>query len=110
MNPLQHVMDQLQQEYQERINRNPIMLIHLRESTLARLQELDYIQVYARRPSLPVVTIETPRGECSICQSAYQVGDTVVPLPCHTQHCFHKDCIRPWLDRHDTCPLCRAKV
>lgn len=44
---------------------------------------------------------------CSICLSDY---DTIMPpvsiAPCG--HVFHRECILPWVARHNTCPMCRA--
>jgi hypothetical protein len=37
-----------------------------------------------------------------------QAGDDVTAMPC--EHLFHKACLRPWLDLHNTCPLCRAAI
>jgi hypothetical protein len=31
-------------------------------------------------------------------------------LGCEGQHEFHSTCARKWLERHRTCPLCRADV
>lgn len=45
---------------------------------------------------------------CSICHEAYGAGDEVVELPC--DHCFHPDCVMPWLEAHNTCPVCRLEL
>ena len=52
---------------------------------------------------------ELPGGiECAICQSEMSVCDSVRLLPC--RHCFHADCIDPWLERSVCCPTCRGAV
>ncbi|KAE9993808.1 hypothetical protein Vi05172_g8881 [Venturia inaequalis] len=48
------------------------------------------------------------KGECSICMDEVQVGNEVAKLPC--DHWFHMECIRVWLQEHDTCPHCRKSV
>ncbi|KEG09913.1 hypothetical protein DQ04_04451040 [Trypanosoma grayi] len=46
---------------------------------------------------------------CRICLEALAGGaDPVVMLPC--RHCYHANCIKPWLQEHLRCPLCRASV
>ena len=52
--------------------------------------------------------------ECAICREPYQVSETIVWSPNTTcVHCFHDDCIKPWLLRHSTksqgCPCCRQQ-
>lgn len=52
--------------------------------------------------------------ECAICREPYQVGETIVWSPNTTcVHCFHADCIKPWLLRHSPksqgCPCCRQQ-
>jgi hypothetical protein len=46
--------------------------------------------------------------DCTICGEEMQVGHTVRTMPC--KHSFHKDCIDPWITRHNTCPNCRSNV
>lgn len=50
----------------------------------------------------------TTKGECSICMDEVPVGNEVAKLPC--DHWFHMECIRVWLQEHDTCPHCRKSV
>ncbi|KAK9796693.1 hypothetical protein WJX73_002058 [Symbiochloris irregularis] len=35
-------------------------------------------------------------------------GTEVIQLPC--RHCFHDRCILPWLEGHNTCPVCRTPL
>lgn len=43
---------------------------------------------------------------CTICFSPLEDGDRVGALPCH--HEFHVECLKLWLRRRNTCPLCQA--
>lgn len=45
-------------------------------------------------------------GECCVvCHDCYKEGDRVMYLPC--SHIFHEDCVMPWFEEHNTCPVCR---
>ncbi|XP_060940124.1 E3 ubiquitin-protein ligase RNF126-like [Limanda limanda] len=46
--------------------------------------------------------------ECPVCKEDYSVEESVRQLPCN--HLFHNDCIVPWLEQHDTCPVCRKSL
>jgi hypothetical protein len=46
--------------------------------------------------------------ECPICIMKYKVADKIKVLPC--KHIFHKKCIKKWLDKKDTCPLCNFDI
>eukprot|EP00929_Paragymnodinium_shiwhaense_P098851 TRINITY_DN60364_c0_g1_i1.p1 TRINITY_DN60364_c0_g1~~TRINITY_DN60364_c0_g1_i1.p1 ORF type:complete len:404 (+),score=54.13 TRINITY_DN60364_c0_g1_i1:165-1376(+) len=47
-------------------------------------------------------------GECSICLSNWDVGESIKITPC--QHAFHEDCLARWLRNARTCALCRWDV
>jgi len=42
---------------------------------------------------------------CSVCLEDFKLEESVKQLEC--KHCFHQDCIVPWLEIHGTCPVCR---
>lgn len=45
---------------------------------------------------------------CTVCHTEFEAEGQVVQLPC--EHCFHEECILPWLEMHNTCPICRAEL
>lgn len=45
---------------------------------------------------------------CLVCQCSYEDGDRVMHLPC--KHYYHADCIDQWLQRNNTCPVCKASI
>ncbi|KAG2651762.1 RING-H2 finger protein ATL38-like [Panicum virgatum] len=47
--------------------------------------------------------------ECSVCLLEFDDDDALRLLPT-CPHAFHPECIALWLERHATCPLCRASV
>ncbi|XP_072139069.1 E3 ubiquitin-protein ligase RNF115 isoform X2 [Mobula birostris] len=65
-----------------------------------------------RIAALPVVTVSQEQIdsalECPVCKEDYLLEEQVRQLPCH--HLFHNDCIVPWLEMHDTCPVCRKSL
>ena len=45
---------------------------------------------------------------CAVCLHQQKCGDLAIVLSC--DHAFHKDSVKPWLEGHTTCPVCRANV
>jgi len=46
--------------------------------------------------------------ECTVCKDKYLLNEECDLLPCG--HFFHQDCILPWLELHNTCPICRYEL
>ncbi|KAJ8107303.1 hypothetical protein OPT61_g8962 [Boeremia exigua] len=53
-----------------------------------------------------------PTDTCPICVNPFLEDQfpLVVQLPCHKDHFFDLDCIRPWLKLNSTCPLDRKEL
>ncbi|XP_033109381.1 E3 ubiquitin-protein ligase RNF126-like isoform X2 [Anneissia japonica] len=47
-------------------------------------------------------------SECAVCKEEYTEYEEVRKMPC--EHLFHSDCIIPWLEMHNTCPVCRKSL
>ncbi|XP_036597388.1 E3 ubiquitin-protein ligase RNF126 isoform X1 [Trichosurus vulpecula] len=60
-------------------------------------------------PTIQVTEEHVGSGlECPVCKDDYTLGENVRQLPCN--HLFHDGCIVPWLEQHDTCPVCRKSL
>jgi len=42
---------------------------------------------------------------CAVCKDCFEKKQIVHKLPCG--HFYHRDCILPWIRKHNTCPVCR---
>jgi hypothetical protein len=56
--------------------------------------------------SLPKVNEFSSCEKCCICLREFVVNQTL-RLPCN--HKYHINCINPWLEIHNSCPLCRVE-
>jgi ribosomal protein S27AE len=45
---------------------------------------------------------------CPICQEDFSLGEYLKKLYCG--HCYHTDCITPWMQAKNTCPVCREII
>ncbi|KAL8495885.1 hypothetical protein ACS0TY_019852 [Phlomoides rotata] len=61
--------------------------------------------------SLEEVTITAdsdPTVLCPVCKDPFVVNSVVKMMPC--KHTYHPDCIIPWLEINNSCPVCRFKL
>lgn len=52
-------------------------------------------------------------GPCAVCHDEYNIGDEVIGLsrdPEVCPHIFHVNCLLPWLNQHNSCPVCRFEL
>ncbi len=55
-----------------------------------------------------VIPAQIGRETCPICIIDFEEGDDMRVLPCDGKHCFHQQCVDPWLLRlSSSCPICR---
>eukprot|EP00698_Gefionella_okellyi_P011353 TRINITY_DN2988_c0_g1_i2.p1 TRINITY_DN2988_c0_g1~~TRINITY_DN2988_c0_g1_i2.p1 ORF type:complete len:278 (-),score=38.64 TRINITY_DN2988_c0_g1_i2:53-826(-) len=48
------------------------------------------------------------KPSCSVCLEDHIAGTKALRLPC--THLFHKECVMPWLQQHNSCPSCRFEL
>ncbi|XP_042420819.1 E3 ubiquitin-protein ligase RING1-like [Zingiber officinale] len=52
--------------------------------------------------------LASDEAKCSVCMDTFEMGIEAKKMPC--KHIFHKDCILPWLELHNSCPVCRYEL
>jgi hypothetical protein len=58
--------------------------------------------------AVPTVEVSEPGAVCAICKDDLPVAAAARRLPCG--HLYHSTCIVPWLEVHNSCPICRARL
>ena len=48
------------------------------------------------------------KKECVICLEEFKYRDKTIILPCI--HFFHNNCIKSWLKRDNSCPICKFEI
>lgn len=62
---------------------------------------------------LPAVTVDdellnSELNQCAVCQDEFEKGSQVKQMPC--KHVYHDECLLPWLQLHNSCPVCRYEL
>lgn len=90
------------------------------EDDLRRLHDLvDFLVAGQRRPNAGLDAArlaelkergwsEADGARCAICLEPFAIDDTLRSIPC--SHAFHTACLDAWLQRVNSCPLCRLAV
>ncbi|KAJ0264523.1 E3 ubiquitin-protein ligase RING1-like [Hirschfeldia incana] len=53
-------------------------------------------------------TLKEEMNQCAVCMDEFEDGCDVKEMPC--KHVFHQDCLMPWLELHNSCPVCRFEL
>ncbi|KAG6525415.1 hypothetical protein ZIOFF_015371 [Zingiber officinale] len=87
-------------------------LYYLEQQYFSQGDHIDVEPVRGLTPRAPAALVEGLQekiveepGVCSICLDDFNIMTRVLEMPC--RHIFHNDCLREWLTRSNTCPLCR---
>lgn len=49
-----------------------------------------------------------PITNCAVCKDKFLDGEVLTVLPC--KHNYHRECILPWLNNANNCPICRYRL
>ncbi|KAI3421669.1 RING-type E3 ubiquitin transferase [Psidium guajava] len=47
-------------------------------------------------------------NQCAVCLDDFEMDMEVKQMPC--KHIYHADCLLPWLELHNSCPVCRHEL
>mmetsp|Transcript_18119 Transcript_18119/g.59535 ORF Transcript_18119/g.59535 Transcript_18119/m.59535 type:complete len:247 (-) Transcript_18119:884-1624(-) len=60
------------------------------------------------RFNLDMKTVQGKDVVCAVCQEEFPVNGKAKMMPCG--HPFHYDCLMEWLERKNSCPICRYSL
>ncbi|CAM8943856.1 unnamed protein product [Rhodiola kirilowii] len=52
--------------------------------------------------------LASDNAQCAVCMDTFELAGKAKQMPC--KHIYHPDCILPWLELHNSCPVCRHEL
>lgn len=79
-----------------------------RELGMSNTHDIDHIQKNReiRLPIVPLHVINVLQPTCSICLQ--DTSERWTQTPCY--HFYHEKCLREWLNRQYSCPVCKMGI
>ncbi|CAD8131957.1 unnamed protein product [Paramecium octaurelia] len=93
------IIQKKKKEEKERIEKEKKLM---EEKENQMMPEFSYAEILQKFPGLK------NEQECEICLNAFKVQERVKVTYC--THIFHADCLKQWLNKHQTCPMCRENL
>tara|TARA_B100000575_G_C23101372_1_gene635436 strand:+ start:830 stop:1627 length:798 start_codon:yes stop_codon:yes gene_type:complete len=78
--------------------------LNINKSISKNFKTFNYLDAYNNL----IIDEKIKEENCSICMEQFQDNETVVQLECN--HLFHKNCIDPWKEKNEKCPLCKTDM
>ena len=76
----------------------------------APVPEPEFYQESLSDMKIPITKLKSQKFQepCIICSEEFRKGDEVYFIPCN--HFFHTICLREWIKKHKSCPICKYEI